>query len=241
MASEIFTYDYTINSIPSGCRCSCNRVTGNVSFPFTCNTVTNSNFYIYDANNLNVSGKCFIKITSGSPDNFMQARIERDDNGKIITELSNTNNYLVIPQESTANAAFTADIVFLDDSNSIGNIPMGELTFNGVQSVTYNGTDYTKLVVDGTSYPPPPPPVTIISFTVKHESGTVTRYQAEEGMTWAEWINSSYNTDNYIIDTEGFVKVNKRGACIDKGNHGGVISSENIIKDYTYVTTTAIK
>lgn len=87
---------------------------------------------------------------------------------------------------------------------------------------------------------PPPPPVTIISFTVKHESGTVTGYQAEEGMTWAEWINSSYNTDNYIIDTEGFVKVNKR-ACIDKGDHRGVISSENIIKDYMYTTTTAIK
>ena len=48
------------------------------------------------------------------------------------------------------------DFVFreTDSSNTIGNIPMGELTFNGVQSVTYNGTDYTKLVVDGTNYPP---------------------------------------------------------------------------------------
>ena len=227
MASEIFTYDYTINSIPSGCRCSCNRVTGNVSFPFTCNTVTNSNFYIYDANNLNVSGKCFIKITSGSPDNFMQARIERDDNGKIITESSNTNNYLVIPQESTANAAFTADIVFLDDSNSIGNIPMGELTFNGVQSVTYNGTDYTKLVVDGTSYPPLP---VIISFTIDGTS-----YQAEEGMTWAEWVASSYNTGGFeiisgrVINSSGYIAYEDQSVNIAVSKNTIIIANRSYV------------
>jgi hypothetical protein len=35
--------------------------------------------------------------------------------------------------------------------------------------------------------------VELISFTVEGVS-----YQAELGMTWSEWTNSSYNTDGYI-------------------------------------------
>ena len=36
--------------------------------------------------------------------------------------------------------------------------------------------------------------VTLITFTIASIS-----YQAEEGMTWGEWVNSSYNTGGYII------------------------------------------
>ena len=36
---------------------------------------------------------------------------------------------------------------------------------------------------------------TLISFKIGSKS-----YQAEEGMTWAEWVESSYNTDGYYID-----------------------------------------
>ena len=35
---------------------------------------------------------------------------------------------------------------------------------------------------------------TLISFTIAGTS-----YQAEEGMTWAEWVESSYNTDGYYV------------------------------------------
>ena len=35
---------------------------------------------------------------------------------------------------------------------------------------------------------------TLINFTI---DGTA--YQAEEGMTWQEWVNSSYNTDGYYV------------------------------------------
>ena len=41
--------------------------------------------------------------------------------------------------------------------------------------------------------------VTLISFTIGASS-----YQAEEGMTWAEWVESSYNTDGFSIGG-GFV------------------------------------
>ena len=48
-------------------------------------------------------------------------------------------------------------------------------------------------------------PVTFISFTIEGAS-----YQAEEGMTWAEWCESDYNTDGYsstdryIYTSDGF-------------------------------------
>lgn len=41
---------------------------------------------------------------------------------------------------------------------------------------------------------------TIISFTIDS-----TTYQAEEGMTWAEWVDSAYNTDGFSISSNGFL------------------------------------
>ena len=35
-----------------------------------------------------------------------------------------------------------------------------------------------------------------ISFTISLGGGP---YLADEGMTWAEWVNSAYNTDGYVI------------------------------------------
>ena len=40
----------------------------------------------------------------------------------------------------------------------------------------------------------------LITFTI----GSTT-YQAEEGMTWTEWVNSSYNTGSFVIES-GLVK-----------------------------------
>ena len=41
-------------------------------------------------------------------------------------------------------------------------------------------------------------PVTLINFTIDGEP-----YQAEAGMTWAEWIESDYNTDDFEDDGFG--------------------------------------
>lgn len=37
----------------------------------------------------------------------------------------------------------------------------------------------------------------LITFTVDG-----VEYQAEEGMTWGEWVDSEYNTGNFIIDED---------------------------------------
>lgn len=76
--------------------------------------------------------------------------------------------------------------------------------------------------------------VTLINFTI---DGTT--YQAEEGMTWQEWVNSSYNT--YGCTIEG-------SSVKGKGNNGSptyiyinqnlnltlVSSTDSIIKNATY-------
>lgn len=43
----------------------------------------------------------------------------------------------------------------------------------------------------------------LISFMIS-ENGTIKTYQAEEGMTWGEWVESDYNTDGYIND-QGYI------------------------------------
>ena len=41
-------------------------------------------------------------------------------------------------------------------------------------------------------------PVTLISFTIAKGSSS-TSYQAEQGMTWTQWVSSSYNTAEFYI------------------------------------------
>lgn len=66
------------------------------------------------------------------------------------------------------------------------------------------------------------PPVTLISFTIQGLS-----YQAEEGMTWAEWVESSYNTNGFMIDSHNAIY---RGDSLISGE----ISSNIIVSGKTY-------
>lgn len=71
-------------------------------------------------------------------------------------------------------------------------------------------------------------PFPLINFSV----GTDT-FQAEEGMTWAEWIASSYNTANFIV-LNGHVY---RSTYIGY-NHNDLVSTTDIIENgrhYVYI------
>ena len=92
-------------------------------------------------------------------------------------------------------------------------------------------------------------PKTIINFTMdssdfeKWIPGLTANLQAEAGMTWAEWIESDYNVDdyvmtedwdgNYIICPEGEDWVAVRDTQID-GFDGIVLSTDEIVADNTY-------
>lgn len=67
----------------------------------------------------------------------------------------------------------------------------------------------------------------LINFTIDGTS-----YQAEEGMTWGEWVNSSYNTNDFIIDMDDQIITGRY--CI--GTEEDYVSSSDIIlEDYQYL------
>ena len=93
------------------------------------------------------------------------------------TAISAGDEILAVNPEAAANGSVT--VVFAIDESAI--------QYAG----TYTGTaTFTVAVKDA--------PVTIINFTIDGEP-----YQAEPGMTWAEWIESDYNTDDFEDDGFG--------------------------------------
>jgi len=76
--------------------------------------------------------------------------------------------------------------------------------------------------------------VTLISFTIGGVT-IMTTYQAEQGMTWGEWVASQYNTDgfrkqgDYIVSSQDFIVTNFGGAEVN--------ASDIISAGVTYYTT----
>lgn len=69
----------------------------------------------------------------------------------------------------------------------------------------------------------------LITFTISHI--TENTYQAEEGMTWEEWISSEYNIDGYIINYNRVYTASNSTYYVD-----GVSSSAVIINNHLYVS-----
>ena len=57
-------------------------------------------------------------------------------------------------------------------------------------------------------------PVTIINFTIDEPQLGNKTFQADVGMTWGEWVASSYNTDEYTVDDDGDVICGPYGSII---------------------------
>ncbi len=83
--------------------------------------------------------------------------------------------------------------------------------------------------------------VPMISFTI-HDNydQTTTTYQAEEGMTWGEWVASSYNTDGYTVqyyDDIGVIVSCDFGTITIQGANGYVYPSpeDMVLADQEYI------
>lgn len=77
---------------------------------------------------------------------------------------------------------------------------------------------------------------TLISFTIAGTS-----YQAEEGMTWEEWVNSSYNTGYqgsgeylWYCTSSGYIKLDVMYVTTDGTLATRVKTTDIIIKDQSY-------
>lgn len=54
--------------------------------------------------------------------------------------------------------------------------------------------------------------VSLVSFTIDG-----VEYQAEKNMTWAQWVDSSYNTNEYYVNNYGIFIVSNKNVCRDDG------------------------
>lgn len=80
------------------------------------------------------------------------------------------------------------------EANATQIVPQGKTIINGLPPIKkmFGTTEIVKEVLNGvTVYEKK---ASTISFTIQG-----TTYQAEEGMTWQQWVDSAYNTNNYYV------------------------------------------
>jgi len=67
---------------------------------------------------------------------------------------------------------------------------------------------------------------TLISFSIDSKS-----YQANQGMTWGAWVDSSYNTDNYAVDPIDRViqPYGSTSTAVYPSQNGSVVTSSDVI------------
>lgn len=70
----------------------------------------------------------------------------------------------------------------------------------------------------------------LITFTI---DGTT--YQAEEGMTWGEWVDSSYNNGVYVLDSGGLYIELASDTFFTVGYNDAFIKSTDVIENKDYV------
>lgn len=76
-----------------------------------------------------------------------------------------------------------------------------------------------------------------ISFTIARSAYiTGTTYQAEPNMTWTEWVNSEYNTDNFMANTHNVFSSNYKFVCL---NSTPVSCDDLIIENENYQLQTS--
>ena len=69
----------------------------------------------------------------------------------------------------------------------------------------------------------------LITFTIDG-----VEYQAEEGMTWEEWVNSEYNVNDYWINSDGVVQISNYEFVTHYGSGGYAKHDDVIIASYNY-------
>lgn len=65
-----------------------------------------------------------------------------------------------------------------------------------------------------------------INFTIESTS-----YEADEGMTWEQWVNSSYNTGGFVIQGQ---KIMRNNYVVRKNSGGDALSSDYIVSGTFY-------
>ena len=110
-------------------------------------------------------------------------------------------------------ATFTTDKA---EQSSTIHIAAGDPDYAGEYKDTVTFTVAVKAV-----------PKPLISFTIDGTS-----YQAEEGMTWGDWVNSEYDNDEFSVDINA---VKKGSSFVSNGGSNIVYTNNQITANAAYV------
>lgn len=138
---------------------------------------------------------------------------------KNVTGVTASNDVLVT-YAPASKAAYIAADVYCSAQGA------GTLTFRCTTTPT-SAIKVNVMIFDGGVTPP----ISVISFTVHHLGSDDVVYNAESGMTWTEWCDSSYNTGGYSI-LDGMV-INSSGMFYIENQS----PSDVIIDGTTYILT----
>ena len=88
--------------------------------------------------------------------------------------------------------------------NAFASTPMSDSTYTGAFGSIYVPASLVDAYKKATNWATYADRITAIPEIITFSIGDIT-YQAEENMTWGDWVNSQYNTDNYTVDEDGWI------------------------------------
>ena len=156
------------------------------------------------------------------------------EKGKYVSvSLADNNNFTVsTPEGATLDYTVTANGETVAAGGEIlavnptdGKTGSASVTFDiDENAVKYAGT-YTGTATFTIAVKDVPKP--LISFTIDGTS-----YQAEEGMTWGDWVNSEYDNDEFTVDINA---IKKGFSFVSNGGSNIVYTNNQITANAAYV------
>lgn len=120
------------------------------------------------------------------------------------------SNVVIVTYAPASKSAWTAADIYCSAQGS------GTLTFTCATTPTV-AINANVLILAGEGL------TQIITFVIGGLGESVS-YDAEEGMTWTQWVNSTYNTGGYVI-ADGFIYTSNRAKYIANQTPSSVIVS----------------
>lgn len=154
---------------------------------------------VYKYNYFDIPETSFVNktVTCSSTIRVQDTFTVSSSNTSVATVNMNESNQIIINCLKTGTTTIT--VTSNSDSSITGQqtfiVANNQSSFKSLSVSEYD--NYIELSLDGVTYEIKLNTSNLITFSISLQ-GVVTEYQAEQGMTWSEFIESSYNTNNDV-------------------------------------------
>lgn len=170
---------------------------------------SNAVSYVVAGDTVQVSGTWYFNENLGA----LQEDNHFED--QMVSFTSNNTAFTSISEEMKALMFGSIEVYF---NGTWANQAYRTITFDGTQHVSQ---DFYEWFTANAAF----------AFTIKG-----TTYYAEDGMTWGEWVESEYNTDGYVVDDYGYIRLvgGTGNYSVQDSSTKPVVLSDIIIANETY-------